>query len=369
LTHRHDESEAKTAVKSMPSLACRLDLNTKIIFYIVRMMYTMQFHEKRRQQFLSEIYFQLEIEYSNNESFPLFLRTLHASDSDANDRSRVAGVMADQTFKNFLLNYTAGESLDTLRVDLAKVIDAYEQSTKYAREYANEPHFPPLRFAEIDDYERAMQLIGLCYLLHRRDLLPRLAAMLDGAFAGKDTLYEDLFAFELKGRYEVDEWYHDEPYRDIINSFYRDTSVESIADIEQYLKVWYKSMKKAPWYDSHLNMREQGGAYFGYWAIEAAAAVYLLELDDRSFRDHIVYPKDLVDYARNLDRQTPHAPSTPEKDGLRLRAEGGQQCPTTGFWFTPAGKDSRRHFQQGDIMPVFDGSQYGATIWQWSEQQ
>ncbi|SEO56543.1 protein of unknown function [Duganella sp. CF517] len=171
--------------------------------------------------------------------------------------------------------------------------------------------------------------------------------MLDGAFAGKDTLYEDLFAYELKDRYEVDEWYHDAPYRDIINSFYRDTPEESIRDIENYLKAWYKSMKKAPWHDSHLSMNAEGcGAYFGYWAIEAAAAAYLLELDDHSFRDHIVYPKDLVDYARKFDKQAPPMSTGPEE----LRVEGGNPCPQAGYWFTPAITDSLRHFEKGEMV-------------------
>ncbi|PHV32465.1 DUF1911 domain-containing protein [Janthinobacterium rivuli] len=325
----------------------------------------MQFHEKRRQQFLNDRYYELEIQYSIDESFPRFLRALHASDSNAEDRSRISEAIADQLFKIFLLNYTAGESLDILRNDLPKVVGAYEQHAKYIQEYANDPIFPPFRFAEVDNYERAMQLISLCYLLHRRDLLPRLAAMLDGAFAGKDTLYEDLFSYELKDRFEVDEWYHDKPYRDIINSFYRDTPEESISDVQKYLKAWYTSMKKAFWHDSHLNMREDGGAYFGYWAIEAAAAVYLLELDDRSFRDHIVYPKDLLDYARKLDKQAPPTPLAPRQ----LRVEGGNPCPQAGYWFTPAIADSLRHFEQGEIMPVSMDWQYGATIWQWSKEQ
>lgn len=325
----------------------------------------MQFHEKRRQQFLNKQYYELEIQYSNDQSFPLFLRTLHASDSNAEDRSRVSEAIADQIFKNFLLDYTAGQSLDVLRNDFSKVIGAYEQHAKYIKEYTNDPIFPPFRFAEIDDYERAVQLISLCYLLHRRDLLPRVAAMLDGAYSGTDTLYEDLFSYELKDRFDVDEWYHDKPYRDIINSFYRDTPEESISDVQKYLKVWYASMEKAFWHNSHLDMREEGGAYFGYWAIEAAAVVYLLELDDRSFRDHIVYPKDLVDYARKLDDQI--APMSIELE--KMRVEGGNSCPQAGYWFTPAIADSVRYFEQGEIMPVSADSHYGVTIWQWSNEQ
>ena len=85
-------------------------------------------------------------------------------------------------------------------------------------------------------------------------------------------------------------------------------------------------MEKASWHNSHFDMREEGGAYFGYWAIEAAAAVYLLELDDRSFRDHIVYPKDLVDYARKLDDQI--APMFIELE--KMRVEDGNSALRQG---------------------------------------
>ncbi|QAU34585.1 hypothetical protein [Janthinobacterium sp. 17J80-10] len=52
----------------------------------------------------------------------------------------------------------------------------------------------------------------------------------------------------------------------------------------------------------------------------------------------------------------------------RLRVEGGQPCPQTGFWFTPAQMNSRRHFKEGDVMPML-GSDYGSTIWQWDSKQ
>ncbi|SEO09756.1 protein of unknown function [Duganella sp. CF517] len=325
----------------------------------------MQFHEKRRQQFLNENYYNFFTNFIEKTILHWRDHIPANADSEVFGRALASIDVANQTFDLFLLKYTGGESIDALCDDFTKVIEAFELNTKYEREYSNDTNFPPLRFAEIDDYERAMQIIGLCYLLHRRDLLPRLAAMLDGAFAAKDTLYEDLFAYELKDRYEVDEWYHDKPYRDLINSFYRDTPEESIVDVEKYLRTWYQSMKKAPWHDSHLDTSEGGGAYCGYWAIEAAAAVFLLDLDDRSFRDHVVYPKDLVDYARKLDKQPHMTTSTREN----LRVEGGEPCPQTGYWFTPAIADSLRYFKQGEIMPVSADSQYGATIWQWSTEQ
>lgn len=51
-----------------------------------------------------------------------------------------------------------------------------------------------------------------------------------------------------------------------------------------------------------------------------------------------------------------------------LRCPAGQPCPKAGYWSTPGKSDSRRHFNQGDVMPDL-GSAYGATIWQWDASQ
>lgn len=58
----------------------------------------------------------------------------------------------------------------------------------------------------------------------------------------------------------------------------------------------------------------------------------------------------------------------PIKAGVRLRCEAKQPCPRAGYWFTPARASSRTHFETGQPMPDVGGT-WGATIWQWDEQQ
>lgn len=50
------------------------------------------------------------------------------------------------------------------------------------------------------------------------------------------------------------------------------------------------------------------------------------------------------------------------------RIAGGDVCPASGFYFTPAKVNSRQRFLQGQIMPSLD-STYGGTIWQWDADQ
>lgn len=51
-----------------------------------------------------------------------------------------------------------------------------------------------------------------------------------------------------------------------------------------------------------------------------------------------------------------------------LRIPAGKTCPETGFYFTPAGPNSRKLFHQGEVMPELNTG-YGATIWQWDTRQ
>ncbi|KQW89061.1 hypothetical protein ASC94_21585 [Massilia sp. Root418] len=59
----------------------------------------------------------------------------------------------------------------------------------------------------------------------------------------------------------------------------------------------------AHFWGKHERMKPEYSSYVGYWAFCAAAFTYLYDLDDSTYRDELVYPKDLVDYARSVPRQ------------------------------------------------------------------
>ena len=80
---------------------------------------------------------------------------------------------------------------------------------------------------------------------------------------------------------------------------------------------------------------------------------------DERYVDGVIPPEE-ADYLAPV--------AAPAADTAQLRCEANQHCPREGWWFTPASAGSRRHFQQGEVMPAFN-AQYGATIWQWDEQQ
>ena len=318
------------------------------------------FNSQRRQQFLMETYFKAYKQHLSR-GIELWRKRLPHSDSEAEGRSLASASVASDRYENLSIGYTAGQPIDPLRDELEQVVAAYEVYQQRLGEYEGEPQFAPFNFAhELADYERCMQLIGLCYLLHRRDLLPRIARLQDPTYADEDTLYEELLGHALPDRADIDEWYHDEPYSTLIHAMYAQTPQEASAKLAEYCRQWYPAMADTPWHGGHERMTEDDGDYFGYWAFEAGAVALLYDIDDSQI-DHMVYPRDLVAFARGFK---------PEQVSTSVtRVAAGETCPQNGWWHTPAQPGSRRHFKQGDTFPAIENSAYGATFWLWSPDQ
>ena len=297
--------------------------------------------------------------------------------SDRGWHSSLLQGIGDGLFIELCLRYTAGESIDRLRSDLERVVAAFEAYGSFMWKYCGDRNEPVFSFVSLDEYCQLMQLVGLCFLLHRRDLLPRLAALQDGVSAigrrgegngGTDWLYEEFMASGLgaETRFESDQLCCGKPYEALADAMSSENNDDALRDVNLFLKRWYKDLAGTGWHDSHKpNEDGEQGGYYGYWSFEAGAAVLLLGIeDDSSLHQYLYYPKDLVAWAKA------HAAlSDPqEKTGIRLRVMAGEPCPREGYWLTPARLDSRRHFAAGETMPDVGGD-YGVTVWQWDDSQ
>ncbi|MBP5942953.1 MULTISPECIES: type VI immunity family protein [unclassified Pseudomonas] len=58
-----------------------------------------------------------------------------------------------------------------------------------------------------------------------------------------------------------------------------------------------------------------------------------------------------------------------ESSATPTRIESNQPCTKDGYWFTPAKANSRRYFKQGELMPSFNDSDWGDTLWYWSGEE
>ncbi len=73
--------------------------------------------------------------------------------------------------------------------------------------------------------------------------------------------------------------------------------------IRVFLDGWYKEMASESAAKTELlGPNVTPNSYVGYWCLEAAAAVVMMDIDDSSFRDHPHYPKDWADWARQQKR-------------------------------------------------------------------
>jgi len=323
------------------------------------------FFARRRQVFIQPSYYVAHEVMLRSERDYWQTALQAVGDDEAHQRSLALQTHSRYAFEHLALNYTAGEPIEPLRAEFGEVIAAYERYQKALGIYEDAPMMSPLGMDQLGDYERCMQMLGLCYLLHRRDLVPRLAAMIDPGYRGEDTLYEDLMSYVEVGRVDLDEWYHGEPYTPLIQAMYAEDKTQASSLLNQYVENWYPNFKYVPWHDGHLRVDGTDGDYFGYWAFEAGAVALLCDIDDSAIT-HLVYPKDLVAWAR-----AHKALSGDSSEGVvehRLRCEAGQPCPQEGWWLTPAKIRSRRLFKAGEVMPSVSGD-YGVTIWQWDDRQ
>ena len=341
-------------------------------------MKNLPFHERRRQQFLYEDL------YEKTRTNQLLLiedtqKNKKTADS-AQENSAVYQFLHLEAFWIWMLDYTAGVPIDELAPRISDIVDAFETWNDIHQAWHKEaalkfPEYGPYEyeagpdFSVLFDYENTLQLLSIAILLRDLRSIKRIIYILR-SHRGQDGLFEQLVGGYIEDEMALSSCVLGEPYDILLQVFYEEDEQKTLDLLDQYLKQWYPAMKDHPrWYDGHLRIKKQGYApYYGYWAFEAAAVVYLLDLNDSQI-NHLVYPKDLLDYARKLreeDRYTSLDTDTSTHSG---RVEGGQPCPRTGFWETPAKSNSRSLFKQGDIMPIFEASEYGHTIWQWSEEQ
>jgi Domain of unknown function (DUF1911) len=327
------------------------------------------FRKKRRQIYIDAQSYQNTLVHFEGAN-KIWQSNLEMPQAVAGDNAPSLSGMAHDLWSVFQLNYTAGVDLTVLAESLTAIVVAFEHYAKELQELSDDDYRPPFVMNDmIDYYVDYLHLLSAAILLHREDLIPRLHAVNEGTdFDGADAVIEELLKFYLPDRPELDDWLWDKPYRGLLDAIDADTPAEMAKDMKKYVKSWYVGMKgKAHFWGAHEKITPEFSPYYGYWAMCAAAFTYLYDIDDSSYRDEVVYPKDLVDYARSKPRRTVEEATKLVPKELR-RCEGGKPCPETGLWFTPAKTDSQQIFRQGDTMPIFN-TDYGMTIWYWVQGQ
>jgi hypothetical protein len=342
-------------------------------FFVSDPMTPEKFRAQRRQKFLTLEYYNL-----NQKDFEVSMKGCLEALKERKAQNDLdpfgeAGLCKDQ-LSLLKMHYTAGVPIEELQPYYDKVIAALKVWQEADLVYTNslEQEFgeelrkdlPVLYFEALETFQLIMDIVSLGLLLGDSKALHQLAYIFR-AYRHQDMLFEELIAPAVTDpNPDVEEFYHEKPYGHLVDAFMAETPEDTNKCMKQYLDNWYKSFEEAPWHDGHLHaVPGEYMPYYGYWSFESAAIAVLHNIDDSSFRNHLLYPKDLADWAREnnsiekvrtgLEEKAP--PSVP----------GGSPCTKTGRWATPAQPGSARNFEEGEIMPDFPGSSYGATFWQW----
>ncbi|MCP3752877.1 PoNe immunity protein domain-containing protein [Pseudomonas sp. SBB6] len=249
----------------------------------------------KRQHFLTPQRYQRFLEnYQESRAF------LQDNRLQANSAEQEAVFRARHTkgwaLDHVLISYTAGVSIDTLPALLAVLIDEYQQLQHKMAVYTEAPDVAPLDLDDVEEHHECMQVISLCILLGRHDLLERFVALMDnGGYAEQDTLYEDLLSRVLPDRYDVDEWYQDYA-TPLVQTIYATSPEQAASRLQGYCEQWYEHFLHASWYDTH---GDDESGYVGYWSFEAAAVALLYGIDTRALL-HVIFPHDMLAHARSL---------------------------------------------------------------------
>jgi Domain of unknown function (DUF1911) len=330
-----------------------------------------EFRAKRRQVYLDEESYLATTKQFANDSLD---RTNANIKLNVEGEALVANLslITTNAWDIFQLRYTAGEDLIVLAESLSSILELNEKYAKALLDLPDDDYYPPFILDDaIDIYVNYVNLLSAAILLHREDLIPRIYGLIeDTDYDGVDLVIEDLLTLFIPDRPDIDECLWDKPYGRLLEAKYADSAAEQVKGMKKYVKGWYPAMKgEAHFWGAHETLIVDGiTPYKGYWAMCAAAFSYLFDIDDSSYRDEIVYPKDLASYARSKPRRTVAEAQKLVPKELR-RCEGGKPCPETGMWFTPASANSQRIFKQGEVMPIYEGSDYGDTIWYWVQGQ
>lgn len=264
----------------------------------------MNFKFNPRQIFIRQANAERTIEYGI-EGIQFYNDKLKSE--DASEKYLYTGLV-DNLWMLLRIYYTVGEDIEKLPPLLEQLIESAEIGTKVWQENKHllgkeEQNTPPYEWHNALNYLNTLGYISMCYLLQREDLLEQLLKVIidNSVYSELDATIEDLFYYHLKDRPERDwsKYIHIVKFTDAIRS----KGEEQLTLLHQYMKDWYKEMVGLNDIEHDTHLTEEQYGYYGYWAFEVAAVIYLEDLGDSSFTKYPYYPKDLVDWAKAKRRE------------------------------------------------------------------
>ncbi|HUH29943.1 MAG TPA: PoNi-like cognate immunity protein [Rhodanobacter sp.] len=201
--------------------------------------------------------------------------------------------------------YSRGDSIYELLQYLPRLIAAWEEAERLGNDVWTEKQ-QYTRHAwkvNLDHYIVCFWLVGLALSLNiSDDLWQRLLALIGNE--GEDALLDRIIATRQPERRVGETLCHPMPYQRLFDAVLATPEKQPVL-LRAFVDKWYRELNRSPkkglseetavyerpyWYNSH----KLEGGYFGYWCIEAVAAVKAFSIDDSLCLGHPNYPGDLL---------------------------------------------------------------------------
>lgn len=207
-----------------------------------------------------------------------------------------------------LRRYSRGDAIGELSQYFSPLLDAWEEAERLGQAVWS-PEIQVSRHSwkvNFDHYIDCFWLVGLALALEIGDTnWQRLLTLIDlGENEGTDELLDRVIARRQPGRRIGKGLCYPRPYQHLLDAV-NAPAPQQPALLKAFVKHWYKELDRLPkkglsrdtamyerpyWYAYH----DVEGAYFGYWCIEAVAAVKAFDLDDTTCLGLPHYPGDLL---------------------------------------------------------------------------
>ena len=225
-----------------------------------------------------------------------------------------------------LRHYSRGDPIRSLAQYIEPLLDTWEEAERLGQAVWTEAqhHSRHAWSLNLDHYIRCFWLVGLALALDLPDSQWMRLLMLIGN-EGEDALLDSVIASRQRGRRIGAGLCHPKPYQRLWDAAKAPAAQQARA-MADFVGSWYADFDRAPkaglsrltnvnerpyWYEYHT----VEGAYFGYWCVEAVAAVKAFSLDDSLCLGLPHYPGDLL---------RPEGPSTHPVPTVAVQARAEQ---------------------------------------------
>jgi hypothetical protein len=204
-----------------------------------------------------------------------------------------------------LRRYSRGDSITELQSHIPPLLDAWEEAERLGASVwsAEIQHSRHAWSVNLDHYIDCFWLTGLALALNVADAdWQRLLKLMGNE--GEDALLDRVIASRQPGRKIGATLCHPKPYERLLDAA-RAPADKQPALLREFVTCWYAELDRPPkkglsrmtamydrpyWYEYD----KADGAYFGFWCVEAVAAVKALGMDDSLCLGLPHYPGDLL---------------------------------------------------------------------------